>query len=94
MRENDQKLREKERGRQVYVSVFSVSSVVKMGREQGAGTGLTPKSTLAHAAPGSKTMSLSQEVISWEKSVYTFDHSSNQPLIAIGAGPIPAGEKK
>lgn len=49
---------------------------------------------IVHAAPGSKTMALSQKALSWGKNVHTFDHPSNQHLLAIGAQPIPAGGKR
>lgn len=44
-----------------------------------------------YAAPSSKTEQLCREIISWGKSVDTFDHSANNNLIALGARPLTQG---
>ena len=40
---------------------------------------------IPHAAPSSNTERLCQELISWQKSVYTIDHEANQNLVRLGA---------
>lgn len=41
---------------------------------------------IAHAHPGSKTMALAEEVVGWEKKVYTLDHPANVELQGVGVG--------
>jgi predicted Rossmann fold nucleotide-binding protein DprA/Smf involved in DNA uptake len=43
---------------------------------------------IAYAAPRSKTMALSQKVLSWKKPVHTFNHPANQQLFEIGVHKI------
>ena len=40
---------------------------------------------IAHAAPGGMTEALCREVLSWGKTVHTFDTPSNAHIIAMGA---------
>jgi len=40
---------------------------------------------VSYAANLSKTEQLCQEIITWQKPVYTFEHESNQNLVSIGA---------
>ena len=40
---------------------------------------------IAHAQPGSKTEQLAQEVMEWDKEVYTLDNAVNGNLLALGA---------
>ena len=43
---------------------------------------------VAHAGPNSKTESICREILSWQKSIYTFDSDYNKNLLDIGAKPI------
>jgi predicted Rossmann fold nucleotide-binding protein DprA/Smf involved in DNA uptake len=49
---------------------------------------------IAHAQPGSKTEQLAQEVLGWGKPVYTLDHPANQHLLALGAKPLWACQRR
>lgn len=46
---------------------------------------------IAHAAPGSKVESLTRELLSVGKPVYTFDHPSNAAMLQAGARSITPG---
>ena len=39
---------------------------------------------VAHAGPGSKTEEFCQEILSWQKPIYTFGSSDNKNLIEMG----------
>ena len=43
---------------------------------------------VAHAGPASKTESFCNEIISWQKQIYTFDSDYNKNLIKMGARPV------
>ena len=43
---------------------------------------------VAHAAPGTKTYRLCEQVLSWGKPLYTFDDPANADLISSGARPV------
>jgi len=45
---------------------------------------------VAYAAPGSKMEALCREVLAADKSLYTFDHRANDPLIESGAKSVAA----
>ena len=49
---------------------------------------LSARVFVAHAGPDSKTESLCREILSWRKSIYTFDSDYNKNLLDIGAKPI------
>jgi predicted Rossmann fold nucleotide-binding protein DprA/Smf involved in DNA uptake len=40
---------------------------------------------IIHAAPHSKTMTLSKEILSWQIPIHTFNQDDNQQLIELGA---------
>jgi hypothetical protein len=44
----------------------------------------------AHAQPGSKTERLAQDVVGWDKPVYTLDHAANEPLRQMGMAVLGA----
>ena len=46
---------------------------------------------VAHAEPSSKTEELCCDILSWKKSIYTFDSNYNKNLIEMGAQPIDTG---
>ncbi len=46
---------------------------------------------VAHAEPGGKTENLCRGILSWKKSINTFDSDHNKNLIAMGAQPIGTG---
>jgi len=39
---------------------------------------------VAHAGPGSKTEEFCQEILSWQKPIYTFGSEYNKNLIEMG----------
>jgi len=41
-----------------------------------------------HAEPSSKTEELCQQIISWQKPIYTFDSNYNKNLIKMGTQPV------
>jgi hypothetical protein len=43
---------------------------------------------VAHAAPGTKTYRLCEQVLSWGKPLYTFNDPANSDLISSGARPV------
>ncbi|MDL1981028.1 MAG: DNA-processing protein DprA [Deltaproteobacteria bacterium] len=43
---------------------------------------------VVHAEPSSKTEELCQQIISWQKPIYTFDSNYNKNLIKMGARPV------
>ena len=43
---------------------------------------------VAHAEPSSKTEELCQQILSWQKPIYTFDSDFNKNLIEMGARPV------
>jgi predicted Rossmann fold nucleotide-binding protein DprA/Smf involved in DNA uptake len=43
---------------------------------------------VAHAEPSSKTEELCQQIISWQKPIYTFESDYNKNLIKMGAQPV------
>jgi hypothetical protein len=43
---------------------------------------------VAHAEPSSKTEELCQQILSWQKPIYTFDSNYNKNIIKMGARPI------
>lgn len=44
---------------------------------------------ILHAAPGSNTERLCQELSSWQKAVYTIDHPANRNLLRSGVQALP-----
>ena len=49
---------------------------------------------ISYAAPRSKTEEFCREILGWNKPVYTFGHTSNDKLIALGARPLTPAEKE
>jgi predicted Rossmann fold nucleotide-binding protein DprA/Smf involved in DNA uptake len=43
---------------------------------------------VAHAGPSSKTEAFCQEILSWQKPIYTFESDYNKNLIKMGARPV------
>ena len=43
---------------------------------------------VVHAGPASKTEAFCQEIVSWQKPIYTFDSNYNKNLIEMGARPL------
>ncbi len=41
--------------------------------------------SVAHAEPSSKTEELCQQILSWQKPIYTFESDYNKNLIEMGA---------
>ena len=46
---------------------------------------------VVHAEPSSKTEELCQQILSWQKPIYTFESDYNKNLIEMGAQPIDTG---
>lgn len=49
---------------------------------------LADKICIGHAAPGSRTLAFAEQLIAWEKPVYTFDTSTNEALFQLGTRQI------
>lgn len=49
---------------------------------------------VAHAEPRSKTEILCRDIISWGKSLYTFENSANHDLLALGAKALSHGQSQ
>ncbi len=43
---------------------------------------------VAHAGPASKTEVFCKEILSWQKSVYTFESDYNKNIIKMGVRPV------
>lgn len=46
---------------------------------------------IAHARPDSSTWRLTEEVLAWDKPVYTLPHKANEPLLDLGVRLRPEG---
>jgi predicted Rossmann fold nucleotide-binding protein DprA/Smf involved in DNA uptake len=81
-----------EMGRLLFLSFFPShrhrSDVDMASRRNRFVAAMADKVLILHAAPFSKTEQLCQELISWQKTVYTVDTEANQNLVSLGAQPI------
>jgi predicted Rossmann fold nucleotide-binding protein DprA/Smf involved in DNA uptake len=85
-----------ERGSLLFLSIFrahrhrgDIQMALKRNRFVAL---LADRIFVPYAAPSSKTEQLCREIISWGKSVDTFDHAANDNLVALGARPLTRGE--
>jgi predicted Rossmann fold nucleotide-binding protein DprA/Smf involved in DNA uptake len=76
-----------DQGRLLFLSLFTGTQnrpTAQISYERNRFVAILADSILvAYAAPSSKTKQLCQEIINWQKPVYTFENDSNQHLVLI-----------